>query len=523
MSGVVDQAILRVLHDEGWPSSLDPIIVKLCDAHRAGHTVVPVSEQERAALSRCTAWVQESPGKGLLTLTDNWLAFERHAAQEARIADWFLERVDLSTPRPVIDLNHLMPHADRSQQDAIMHALTHQTSLILGGPGTGKTTTAAAMIVAHRFVAPADCARIQLLAPTGKAAVRLTESLWQAIQSMPVSSELVASIPRSARTIHSQLRSLGDAQLVLVDEASMISVELMDQLLAALPRGAKVIWLGDPNQLASVDAGHVLGTLATHPLTAPLRMTLNRRHRIDGDQWLSALQDHTLAGDAEALESCLRDRDALIHPDDRGAITRILEEGYREYFAAWALGKTPEHCDFQCLAAIQRGPQGIDALNQLVSTLSHRYGLAGRGTRILVTENQPHLGLYNGDIGVVLDTDNASPRMLHFGSDHPQIALTQLSRPMLAYALSIHRSQGSEYRDVLIALPSHRSTKHAQVTREMVFTAMTRAKRQVTLWAHPDDLKKALDSRTHRFTGLPDCLDMRYPHRKSLTLPTSTQ
>ena len=518
MLGVVDRAILQVLHDAGWPANLDPIIVKLCDANRAGHTVVPVSEQEYAALSMCTALVQESPGRGLLTLTDKWLAFERHAAQEARIADWFLERVDQTTLSPAIELNQLMPHADRSQQDAIMHALTHQTSLILGGPGTGKTTTAAAMIVAHRLAAPADFERIQLLAPTGKAAVRLTESLWQAIQAMPIASELIASIPRSARTIHSQLRSLDEAQLVLVDEASMISVELMDQLLAALPRSAKVIWLGDPNQLASVEAGHVLGSLATHPHTAPLRITLNRRHRIEGDQWLSALQDHTLAGNAEALESCLRDRNALVNPDDRATIAHVLEEGYREYFEAWAGGETPESCEFQCLAAIQRGPQGIDVLNQLVSTLSHRYGLAGRGTRILVTENQPHLGLYNGDIGVVLDTDHVSTRMLRFGIGNPQITLNQLSRPMLAYALSIHRSQGSEYRDVLIALPSHRTLKHAQVTREMLFTAMTRAKRQVTLWAHPDDLKKALGTRTRRFTGLPDFLDMRYPHRKSLTL-----
>lgn len=520
MLPATERALLAQLHTAGWPTHLDPLVRRLIAANQDGHTAITLSEDEHAACCNISQWVQTTPGSGLFTVGEKWLAFERHAAQEARIARWFLSRRAPAANQPEVDHGPtLMPYADPSQHAAIQHALRHRTSLVLGGPGTGKTTTAAAIIVAHQLAFPAQTQRIALLAPTGKAAARLTQSLWHAIHAMPVAPKILTNIPTHARTIHSQLKQLRDAQLILVDEASMISVDLMDKLLAQSSPTAKVIWLGDPNQLAPVEAGDVLGTLATHPVMEALRVHLTRRHRIDGSQWLGDLQDHILTGNAEAFLECLNAANALISPNDPQALVRAVRQGYASYFEGWLNGKAPDTLEFQCLAAIRQGPLGIDALNQLATGLAQRAGLMGQGTRILVTENQPHLDLYNGDIGVLVTGDADGQRIVRFGANHRLVELSQISRPMIAFALSIHRSQGSEYQDVLITLPQHRTLTHAQVTREMLYTAVTRAKRQVTLCATPEDIRLALASRASRRTTLPDVFDINYHARKSLTLP----
>ena len=511
MLQATERALFTLLHKEGWPTQLDPLVHRLIIANQEGHTAITLSEAEHAACGGLSQWIQTRPGSGLFTLGKDWLAFERHAAQEARIAHWFLSR--LTAEDSVLTVDHaaaLMPHADPSQHAAIQHALRHRTSLVLGGPGTGKTTTAAAIIVAHHLAFPAQTQRIALLAPTGKAAARLTQSLWRAIDAMPIAADVVSRLPTSARTIHSQLKQLSEAQLILVDEASMISVELMDQLLMQVHPTAKVIWLGDPNQLPSVEAGDVLGALANHPAVDSLRVHLTRRHRIDGNQWLGELQDLILAGDASAFLQRLTDANALISPNDPQALVEAMRKGYASYFEGWLKGEPPDGLEFQCLAAIRQGPQGIDALNQVATGLAQRAGLKGQGTRLLVTENQPHLDLYNGDIGVLVAGDTQGPRLVSFGTTHPLIDLSQISQPMIAYALSIHRSQGSEYQDVLITLPNHRALTHAQVTRELLFTAVTRAKRHVTLCAHPEDIERAMASRTSRRTTLPERLDINH-------------
>lgn len=518
MLTALDRALSAVLRDTGWPIELDPLLLRLFNAIQEGHTAVAVDTAQSSQLAALSHLVGSAPGEGLLTLHDGWLSLERHAAQEARIARWFRDRTSITTAMPAADVAGIMPSADQSQQEAIRHTLTHPCSIILGGPGTGKTTTAAAMIVAQLLAFPDRGRDIQLLAPTGKAAVRLTSSLTKALQTIALTPALLSRLPKAARTIHSQLRRLSNASLVVVDEASMISVDLMDALLRQISPSATVIFLGDPNQLASVEAGYVLGVLAAHPAIASLRVTLNRRHRIDGNTTLSAMQDQLQAGDAAGFLRSLESHQGLIHPSEKKRIHARLFAGYRPYFEAWARGDDPLECGFQCLAAIQAGPFGVDALNTAVVGIAQRFGLHGRGHRILVTENQMGLALYNGDIGVMIDPDVTLQRRVSFDDHRDPIDLRQLSRPRSAFALSIHRSQGSEYENVLISIPDSSQLKHAIVTREMLFTALTRAKQQVELIAYPEDIERAIAARTVRHTGLGGHLQMTHLSGKSRTL-----
>ena len=452
-------------------------------------------------------------------------------------------------------------HATRRQRAAVAEAVGKRLFVLTGGPGTGKTTTVVRMLLMqlrHRTSAglPAQPA-IALAAPTGKAAQRLAQAIARGkaglARHLPPDSPfrlLLDAIPQAeARTLH---RLLGyrpasntfahgrahplPADMVVVDEASMVDLALMRHLLEALREDALLILLGDPDQLASVDAGSVLadivasarpapgadGDTAETPPLADHIVTLDHVWRAggslargiealrdaDGD-WLDAFLAH--AGDDEIRIDPCTDAATLracisawldAHADVQ---SRLFE---RDAAPADALAWLRES---QLLCALREGPFGAQGVNALVTRL-----LAARhdfdpvqpwyaGRPVIIGRNDYARGLFNGDIGITL----AGPEGLRVwfessGRDGTPVLRSYSPRVLpaceTAWAITVHRSQGSEYGDVALLLPP--DAANPLLTRELVYTGVSRARRHARLWALPDVLRAAVARATRRDGGL---------------------
>lgn len=500
MHPITEHALIRQMNRLGVPDALTPTVRKLLVAIQNGHTAVALDDPEWERWMQIP-WIREASPSAPLHLSGPWLQSGRHAAQERRVAITLKSRLKPSASTAIDALNY-MPHADASQQAAICQAVPQSLSLILGGPGTGKTSTAAAVVAAKLKQRAAPSApKVALMAPTGKAAARLSEAFQSAVQAM--SPEVRPDIALSATTVHRQLNQLGEMDLVLVDEASMLSLDLMDRLLKALSPSADLVMMGDPHQLASVEAGNILSTLASAPEFESARSILKGRHRTGGSGHLNALQDLCLAGDVAGFFQAIGDFNVpWLSPPHESALESMLLDRYHPYLQSVRDGSIPEQVEFQCLTSISSGIGGRHWINQRVAQQALGFGLEGRGTRYLVTENQPMLDIFNGDLAIALDaTTDPNPRVQVTGSGR-LIGLKQISRPELAYAISIHRAQGSEYPHVWVSLPTPPEGSGYRPTRELLYTALTRAKASVALWGSEAQLKTALETPTVRVSGL---------------------
>lgn len=495
-----EHALIEQLRIDGLPDALVPAVRHLLSQIHDGHTAIELDAQAIATWQH-SPWGQSAIATAPLAVTDGWLQTGRHRAQEARIASHLKARAKTIASQP-IDALTLMPMADLSQQQAITGAAARQLALVLGGPGSGKTTTAAAIVTAkYHQLAQQKPPSIALLAPTGKAAVRLTEAFQNALSRMP--EALRPRFTPKATTIHRQLDQLADYDLVLIDEASMVSLDLMDRLLARLDPAAHLIFMGDPDQLASVEAGSVLSTLAKSAAFAADRFVLAGRHRTDQGQALNRIQDRCLAGDFSGFMQALEDAQIRWIPSsDAHALEHAVIEGYGSYFDAIAAGQARPSPDFQCLTSISPGTGGRHWINRIVCQHAVMRGLDGVGHRILVTENQPSLEIYNGDIGVYLSPQSAANPEVWISGSERTLMLHQINQPETAYAISIHRSQGSEYPHVLVSLPDPPKQSRYQPTRELLYTALTRAKQSVALFASEAQLAAALATPTRRHSCL---------------------
>lgn len=468
--------------------------------------------------------------------------------------------------------------------------------IISGGPGTGKTTTVFALMALLQETALEDRRplRVGLAAPTGKAAARLTQSIAEAKQNLP--DDLGRHLPDQAVTLHRLLgsrkntrRFVHDARnrlpvdLLLIDEASMVDLEMMAALLDALADGARLILLGDKDQLASVEAGAVLGDLCRHAekarYGAPLidwvqqhtgyRLTdnglpesdlekhtvvLRTNHRFGANSGIGALARAVNRGRPQAVDDIWRQSFADIHrlqvgsTQDKAFARLVLDgqasadrtqkdaekgpSGYRHYLqlvrkgrAAYPSEKKWLHAvldafgDFQLIAAVREGDWGVKELNRVVERILYQSGCIPAkggwypGRPVMVTRNDYRLGLMNGDIGICLPlTDEKEEprlrqRVIFAMTDgtlkkvHP----SQLNAVETAYAMTVHKSQGSEFRHAAMVLPDRMA---AVLTRELVYTAITRARSWFTLvGAHLDLLGAAVRLQTRRFSGLADCFN----------------
>ncbi|WP_245392415.1 exodeoxyribonuclease V subunit alpha [Salinicola endophyticus] len=424
------------------------------------------------------------------------------------------------------------------QRIACALALRQRLTIISGGPGTGKTTTVTRLLalLQQQALATGAALRIRLAAPTGKAAARLSESIAGAVAKLPVAEGVRAAIPQEAQTLHRLLGARPDTRhfrhdaetplsldLLVVDEASMVDLEMMAALLAALPPQARLILLGDKDQLASVEAGSVLGDLCVgagvdrevgyteatraylarvggeslppaaiaNPLADHVAM-LRRSFRFHADSGIGALARAANAGDGDAFLRCLGGEYADIERigSEGAAFERRVVEGYRALFAALARGAPAAELlalqgRFQVLCALRRGEWGVEGLNARIAQILRQQGFITRtdgwyaGRPVMVTHNDPQLGLYNGDLGLTLaDADGRLRVCFVQGDGVRQVLPSRLDAAATAFAMTVHKSQGSEFEHVLFVLPAR---ANPIVTRELIYTGITRARSRLSL------------------------------------------
>ncbi|HSM21220.1 MAG TPA: exodeoxyribonuclease V subunit alpha [Rubrivivax sp.] len=477
------------------------------------------------------------------------------------------------------------------QKLACALALRNGLTLVTGGPGTGKTFTAARLLALLFAVDPApQRLRVALAAPTGKAAARLKQAMAAALAALP--PDLAAAPPLRdlaarigpAQTLHRLLGARPDTRrfrhdaahplpldVLIVDEASMVHLEMMAALLQALPPQARLVLLGDKDQLASVEAGAVLGDLCRGaeagrygPATADFALAvagqvlpagfvtggpplaqqtvmLRHSHRFGGP--IGELAAAVNQGDAARAAAVLRAApfEALhwLEAPSPAAVVRLAldgrtgaEGGYAAYlhemrqrpepadvadtaaFDAWVLRVLDAFDRFRLLCAVREGEWGAAGLNAAVErALSSagwlvRRGQAFEGRPVMVTRNDPGLGVFNGDTGVtLLPATPGAPLRIYFrdGPALRSVAASRLPGVETAFAMTVHKSQGSEFEHTVLVLPKEPSRV---LTRELVYTGVTRARRQFTLvTGRSPALAAALAQRTRRAGGLLEALE----------------
>ncbi len=497
-----------------------------------------------------------------LRLLGSRLTLDRYWRHERAIVDDLRRR----TADPVADvddalldagLDRLFPDALADEQRvAAETAVRRSFAVIAGGPGTGKTTTVAAVLaLLHEQAASLGRPlRVALAAPTGKAAARLTEAVHRGATDLDVDPSVRAAIlAAEASTIHrllgrrpgSNSRFRHDRsnqlphQVVIVDETSMVSLSLMARLVEAVRPSARLVLVGDPEQLVSVEAGAVLGDIvgdaadegfdaAAAPATsrgiAAGITVLRRVHRFSGA--VGELARAVEAGDADAAVDLLSaGTGGLTWVPDDAAVSAAADEAVRtavvgpaaEVVEAARRGDARAALDamqkVQLLCAHRRGPYGVAVWRTRIESWLHEavpgYVPHGwyAGRPLLITENDYGLGLFNGDTGVVVEAEaDVGGRLLSAFERRGQIVLVspaRLSAVETLYAMTIHKSQGSQFGEVVVVLPDETSPI---LTRELLYTAVTRAERAVTVVGTETAVRHAVDRPVQRTSGLRDRL-----------------
>lgn len=506
-----------------------------------------------------------------LVLQQKRLYLHRMWRSEGEVVDFIL-RQQLAVP---VDENILHRTLDRYfgqqsedwQKIAAAVAITRQVAVISGGPGTGKTTTVARLLACLLEIS-SGALRIELAAPTGKAAARLTESLGKALKGLMLDESLKIRFPAEATTLHRLLGAQPGSQrmryhagnplhldVLVVDEASMVDLPMLANLIAALPPQARVIFLGDRDQLASVEAGAVLGDicrcaeLGYSPARADelTRLTgcavsghedptasivrdgiclLRKSYRFTATSGIGQLAEAVNAGNVQ--------RTRVIFSEEYGDLRRcglssseeyqqLLDDcatGYRRYLTLLADGGSPAEVlsafgHFQVLCALREGPFGVTGLNERIEATLRKRGLIPRGSRengkwyvgrpVMIARNDRSLGLFNGDIGIAMLNEERALKVF-FPLPDGSIKAVQPSRlppHETAWAMTVHKSQGSEFEHTLMVLPAQMTPV---LTRELVYTGITRARQLLTLYADSSVFSGAIKMRTQRRSGLTERL-----------------
>jgi exodeoxyribonuclease V alpha subunit len=550
----------------------------------------------------------EAAAQKPLVLSDRRLYLRRYWTYERRIDAALRRRLTQMEPAPgdlAQRLEALFGPANPApgalidwQKLACALATRGAFSIITGGPGTGKTTTVVRLLALLQSpaVERGKPLRIRLAAPTGKAAARLTESISHQVQSLQVPEQVRQKIPSDVTTVHRLLGSRPGTRhfrhhagnplpldVLVVDEASMIDLEMMANLLDALPPHARMVLLGDKDQLASVEAGAVLGDLcrdAEAGMYSPQTQTwlgsvsgedLSKSGLQQGDNVQHALAQQVVMlrhsrrfvagsgiGQLAKLVNQQQDQDArslLVHGDykdlfslalkgeqDR-ALSRLLldghgsgPQGYRHYLGVmhaqrpqdltsiddprcvdWARKVLNAFDEFQLLCAVRKGPWGVEGLNQRITQTLFAAQLIEsdqqwyEGRPVLMTRNDYGLGLMNGDIGIALRLPEGAPEEnrqalrvafpRNDGSGGVRFVLpSRLNDVETVYAMTVHKSQGSEFAHTALILPE---ALNPVLTKELIYTGITRAKNWFSLIEPRQGVfEEALRRKVKRLSGL---------------------
>ncbi len=516
-----------------------------------------LSENNKPIIYKKIKNKKESTVSMTFWLHRSWQAEFNLAKNISTILDQKIAPLKLSIPK----------HLNEQQIKAINVANNNAFSIITGGPGTGKTYTVAQLVIALQQATESrdeqkesikfstDSASLALAAPTGKAAQRMQESLQAALDASAVKMQLqeaktihrLLGIGRTGRPRYDATNPLGE-DIIIVDEASMLGVELANHLVSAVKPGARLILLGDANQLAAVDAGAVLADLCRIPILQSIHAELLESRRFSAESGIGKLayQINKMETDTQQIWQLLKQDDALsfqyvntIQANElndskiknslsKNEIFQKIAENYHPYIKEIKdLLKNPIEKSmpksvnetvaslfevfnqFRILSAGHNGEWGDHYINnyltqwhltELKLPLGQNTWFHGRP--VMVLQNNHELGLFNGDIGFCLQTGDERGQLEVFFENKSQgIAVNLLNEEVIAtaYAMTIHKSQGSEFDHVAITFDN----SHARLlSKELIYTAVTRAKKQVTIYSTKYAFEKAVQTPTERHTGL---------------------
>jgi exodeoxyribonuclease V alpha subunit len=513
--------------DEVLPQSVAAWIERLRESHLVGQAgdFTPLVLTESGLLYLYRYWHDEQQVGALIKQRLQPMPIIDQAQLELDFANWTSSQTGLDW-----------------QKVAVLMALTRQFSVISGGPGTGKTTIVLRLL--QLMFNQDKSSRIALAAPTGKAAARLQ-------QAIGTESDGSNRHGVEAKTLHRLLGITADNEqgrynaerplavdVLIVDEASMIDIRLMATLLKSLPKAARLILLGDSQQLASVESGAILANLCRDELAfseefrerveqltrqslpsatrssllADSVVLLQHSYRFDEQSQIGQLAQAVQTGNDDQFINILMASDETIwwQQIDQATIQQRVMDLYQAFFEAIKSQQSAVTClqlfeQNRVLCALKQGPESVDSVNYLVERAlakqawrTHQGFYHGRP--IMVTQNDYRQGLFNGDTGLVLNNEHGELAACFLDKDTLRwVALNRLPTHETAYAMTVHKSQGSEFDKVCIVLPEQSTPL---LTRELLYTAMTRAKVQVSLVATGSILSQAVTSQHQREMGL---------------------
>lgn len=549
-----------------------------------------MAEAEQVKLPEPSTWLQKisknqavgKPGdlRPLVLDKKNRLYLYRYWDYEKKLSEAIFKRVkeDIKNIDPTVVKESFKRHfptntADDNMRQSIAAfiATFKRFCIISGGPGTGKTYTVAKILALLLELEKRNKLTILVAAPTGKAASKIGESIRAAKKTLDSHSEIIEAIPAEAFTIHRMLKTIPNspyfyhnaanplnADIVVVDEASMVDLALMSKLLSAVPANARLILIGDKDQLASVDAGAVLGDICNRSnlhgfsgkfikkfekitgrkLGVSMKgntkntglhdciVVLKKSYRFAYNSPIGELSRAVTLGDSEKALCLLKNKQTKISWEQislAGDLILALQEniikGYSEYL------KTEDPIvalklihRFKILCAVKMGPFGVNAVNRLAEQVLSQVGLITIETSssrpwykfrpVLITCNDYDLGLFNGDIGVTLPAPGSDSRELFVyfsGSSGVLMRFLPHNLPEheTVYAMTVHKSQGSEFENVLLVLPDR---DYPVLTREMLYTGITRSRQNVSIYGTENIIKTTIARKIKRTSGLRDAL-----------------
>jgi exodeoxyribonuclease V alpha subunit len=530
-----DGIVPPVVNDLVWLS-----FALALNASEGGHTCINLNEIER--------WYPDDLETGALNwpVSSEWVqAVSEHDDLVATPST--IERLPR---RPfVLDGSRLYVlrsfEEERSIAEWMISAAGSRLKVLLGGPGSGKTTEVAKQLVARFADSSADDVSVAMAAPTGKAADRMRQAIEARLLSEKASPEVIARVQEAPSiTIHrllgySPVRHTGRFQydrenplpydLVIIDEASMLSLSMMYRLIEALRPTAELFLVGDPEQLASVDAGTVLADISiaakaegtnldrcTKRLTtqfryavgSPIEQVVKAVQSGDADRLIEVLQPMRNSGGVVSwIDPSSKEVEDLAAFESLGfAVRRHAQEVVDLAGASKYVEVLEKLGELQLLCASRSGQLGIAGwnrtVNQWIGTSARKQWFIGRP--ILITKNDHSNHLYNGDVGVVCSDKDGGVRVVFDGIDGPrEFPTVRLPEVETVHALTIHKSQGSEYKHAVVVLPTGRSRLLA---RELLYTGVSRAREQLTVVASEAALRTAVSTVVVRASGLADRL-----------------
>jgi exodeoxyribonuclease V alpha subunit len=523
-------------------------------------SVINVTEIKKSSLTG-------DPGdKNPFLLENNQLMFNRIRNSEQQIAEWIRQKssyhsMEFSSKEASNEMYRLFGEGDGNinwQKTAAALSLIKPFVIISGGPGTGKTTTVARILALHQRLAGRPL-KIALAAPTGKAAGRMAEALTNVFDSLDLSGEEKSLLPKEAKTLHRLLSGLEHRgllppvekkllhyDLVIVDEASMIDLTLVHRLISHLSEKTRLILIGDKDQLASVEAGSVFADLCSKPdnsfqsetadmltgigadgnLPVSGQSVLNdsivyltKSYRFGSDSGIGSLAGEIKSGasDQAGISEIISKFEELSHmeftfeKEDFDRLINGLSEKLKETAALNNPAELIAHWKRSVwLGVLRRGLTGTDRLNRLAEQQIAALRIVPfekewyHGRPVIITQNDYNLDVFNGDLGVCMrDSDEQLWVYVETGSEIKRIKPHRLIHYEPAYFLTVHKSQGSEFSHVNLLLPR---SDTPVLTRELIYTAVTRAKNSFSLFGEMNLFVKGIKRKTERYTGLKERL-----------------